>query len=144
MDWTPAVEAAVAAHDAACETKDDGHDWRYCLATQPVPEMARALGFIKPTLADRAAQDASTNPATPRPDLDATFCVCGHKRRGHSVMGDRCFASPCACTHEGGWREVGKPETWVQRRSAMTLNPDATGQAFSGVTERPDWFRHGD
>jgi hypothetical protein len=31
-------------------------------------------------------------------------CVCGHVRRGHSVDGTRCYASPCTCQPDGGFR----------------------------------------
>ena len=33
-------------------------------------------------------------------------CECSHIRRGHSVDGSRCYASPCTCGAEGGFRAV--------------------------------------
>ena len=142
MDWTPAVEAVIADHADRCPTADR-HDWTSCGVSVPVPEMARRLGLIEvvTTIADRERERVTVQD---RPDLDATWCTCGHKRRGHSVDGSRCFASPCPCTFEGGWRERDKPETWGQRRAALSLNPEATGQGFTAPVERPDWFQHGD
>lgn len=40
---------------------------------------------------------------TRRGDLLAR-CLCGHIRRGHSVDGSRCYASPCTCQVDGGFR----------------------------------------
>lgn len=145
MDWTPAVAAAQADHDARCDDlTDPGHDWRYCAVTVPVPEHARRLGLIeeaRPTLAER---DAAVPVVTDRPDLDAVWCVCGQKRRGHSVDGSRCYH--CAeCTGAGGFRDRDQPDTWgTAQRRTMSLNPEATGQAFGEAVDRPDWFRHGD
>lgn len=141
MDWTPALEAARKEHDDLCVVT--GCDWNYCPRTPPVPEVARRLGLVEVTitLADRE-RDVVAVPD--RPDLDDTWCTCGHKRRGHSVDGSRCFASPCPCTFEGGWRDRDRPDTWGETRRVLSLNPEATGQQFGEAVQRPDWFQHGD
>ena len=142
MDWNAAMQAVIEDPAARCPTAD-GHDWQWCDLAVPVPEMATRLGLLVPvvTIADRERERVQV---PDRPDLDATWCECGHVRRGHSVDGSRCYASPCPCAAEGGWRERGKPETWGQRRGALSLNPEATGQGFGDAVARPDWFQHGD
>lgn len=143
MDWTPATEAARAEHDEVCPI--EGCDWRYCPRTTPVPEVARRMGLIEEivTIADRQAAAAAASPQD-RPDLDEVWCVCGQKRRGHSMDGSRCFHC-VECMAEGGFRDRDRPDTWgTAQRRALSLNPEDTGQQFSGAVERPDWFRHGD
>lgn len=34
------------------------------------------------------------------------LCACGHIRRNHSIDAQRCYASPCTCQADGGFRPV--------------------------------------
>lgn len=111
MDWTPVVEAVVAEHAEQCpDAATPGHDWRYCERVTPVPAMARRMGVVTvtTTLAEREAE----RPPVVRDPALRVLCVCGHVRQNHTpITGSRCYASPCQCGADGGFRPVTNEET---------------------------------
>jgi hypothetical protein len=108
MDWTPAIDEARSRHAAACTTGHPEADWVFCPSTPAIPAVARELGLLAPpvpTLAERQAAEAAAAPPVDRATWLGPTCACGHPRRGHSVDGLRCFASPCTCQADGGFRQ---------------------------------------
>jgi hypothetical protein len=67
-------------------------------------DQAAAL-LVHVSFAREHAADAPALPDARSGELLAR-CVCGHIRRGHSVDGQRCYASPCTCQVDGGFRPV--------------------------------------
>lgn len=95
----PGRDGAVAlvVHDRMCRDMTCGPEQRV--------EHAAAEWLAHGRAAE--AWHEEDHPATTTAQrYDRRMCACTHIRMGHSVDGTRCYATPCDCAHQGGFREV--------------------------------------
>lgn len=92
---------ALAMHDRECQEASchAGTADRETHAIRSWGDQAEAMIEHARVIAETVLPD----PSSRRGDLLAV-CQCGHVRRNHSVYGDRCYATPCTCQPDGGFR----------------------------------------